>query len=663
MCDGGKDEDGQEDNFFEVEEAEGEQFMAVRPWIGQITEPDNHNPVNNEKPDTTYALEYVYGYRCADSRQNVYFNAAGQATYMTAALGVILDPASNTQKFFGGGEVDSTAKNVANDLEHHTDDIMCIRINGNRDTAVSGQVGSKPTIFTWDACTGEKKQRLKIAKGARGIQAVSINAEGCIAAVDLHNEHHVYCYDGQGNALFKEAGSQSKILDICWDEKPGSTRFATAGKDHVYFWDSSKQGGDKKKGLFGGKGEMTSFACVASCSEGKFYTGGSNAQIYVWGGDDGRTLEKTWDFHGNGFVCALRWAEGNLWSGGKDGKVCKIDTGSGSVVMSMEFPTLVRAVDCFNGQVLVGTRDGTITLCNGDDKKAIMSSHSDGEVWGLDKNADGHIVTSGDDNKVMKWNPKDRCHVETVEVSQKRKKSRRGRASTLSRLPDSQCSRSVAINDSWIAVAGNDGTVTVRSSSSPGVCAHELTDSDEWIEVMAFSPDNNYLAVGSHDNNIYVYDVNNGFSLTGTCRGHNSYIMALDWCAESKYIRSNCGAYELLFFTVPDCGQDKSGRTNTTSTVWATKTVKFSWDVQGIYPKGTDGTHVNSVAGSHDGQLIATGDDYGLVNLFRDPVIKGQPRSYRGHSEHVVRVMFSADDSELYSIGGYDQTLMQWKRC
>ena len=61
---------------------------------------------------------------------------------------------------------------------------------------------------------------------------------------------------------------------------------------------------------------------------------------------------------------------------------------------------------------------------------------------------------------------------------------------------------------------------------------------------------------------------------------------------------------------------------------------------------------------------MATGDDYGLVNLFRDPVIKGKPRCYRGHSEHVVRVKFSCgDDARLYSIGGYDQTLMQWKKC
>lgn len=180
---------------------------------------------------------------------------------------------------------------------------------------------------------------------------------------------------------------------------------------------------------------------------------------------------------------------------------------------------------------------------------------------------------------------------------------------------------------------------------------------------MAFSPDNNYLAVGSHDNNIYIYSTSS-WEQVGVCRGHNSYIMALDWCTHSKYIRSNCGAYELLFFNADEAwAQDKSGRTNTKGVEWATKTVKFAWDVQGIYPKGTDGTHINSVCSSADRQLFATGDDYGLVCLFRDPVIKGKPRSYRGHSEHVVRVLFGKDDASLYSIGGYDQTLMQWRRC
>ena len=98
-----------ETDFFEVMEAgQGEQFMAVRPYEGAIVEPTNHNPVDPSAPDVRFELEYVYGYRCADSRQNLFFNNSNQAVYMTAALGVILDPSSNTQKFFGGGQVDNT---------------------------------------------------------------------------------------------------------------------------------------------------------------------------------------------------------------------------------------------------------------------------------------------------------------------------------------------------------------------------------------------------------------------------------------------------------------------------------------------------------------------------------------------------------------------------
>ena len=82
--------------------------MAVKPWIGAVVEPQNRksyliyfiyidNPPEPSPPDVNYKLDYVYGYRCEDSRQNVYFNASGKAVYMTAALGVILDPRSNTQ--------------------------------------------------------------------------------------------------------------------------------------------------------------------------------------------------------------------------------------------------------------------------------------------------------------------------------------------------------------------------------------------------------------------------------------------------------------------------------------------------------------------------------------------------------------------------------------
>jgi len=95
---------------------------------------------------------------------------------------------------------------------------------------------------------------------------------------------------------------------------------------------------------------------------------------------------------------------------------------------------------------------------------------------------------------------------------------------------------------------------------------------------------------------------------------------------------------------------------------WATFSCKLGWPVKGIFPPYTDGTHVNGVARSKSGAIFATGDDWGLVNLYRNPNDKGSnSNSFRAHSSHVVRVLFDASDSYVYSIGGYDRTLMKWK--
>ena len=73
---------------------------------------------------------------------------------------------------------------------------------------------------------------------------------------------------------------------------------------------------------------------------------------------------------------------------------------------------------------------------------------------------------------------------------------------------------------------------------------------------------------------------------------------------------------------------------------------------------------MNGVALSKDESVFAVGDDYGLVNLYRNPVVDDthQARSLRGHSEHVVRVAFTMKDKYMLSIGGYDQTIILWKK-
>lgn len=65
---------------------------------------------------------------------------------------------------------------------------------------------------------------------------------------------------------------------------------------------------------------------------------------------------------------------------------------------------------------------------------------------------------------------------------------------------------------------------------------------------MQYSPDGSKLAVGSHDNRIYILDVANNYSQTAVCSKHNSFITSLDWSTDGNAIQSVCGAYEYLFY-------------------------------------------------------------------------------------------------------------------
>lgn len=90
-------------------------------------------------------------------------------------------------------------------------------------------------------------------------------------------------------------------------------------------------------------------------------------------------------------------------------------------------------------------------------------------------------------------------------------------------------------------------------------------------------------------------------------------------------------------------------------------TCLFGWPVQGIWP-GLDYTDVNAVDRSRNGTLLATGDDFGTVKLFKYPSCREKAafNDYHGHSSHVTGVKFTANDTLLISAGGNDKTVMVW---
>ncbi|KQK84121.1 echinoderm microtubule associated protein like 3 [Amazona aestiva] len=159
------------------------------------------------------------------------------------------------------------------------------------------------------------------------------------------------------------------------------------------------------------------------------------------------------------------------------------------------------------------------------------------------------------------------------------------------------------------------------------------SDGNEQLSVVRFSPDGSFLAIGSHDNFIYIYSVTEGgrkYTRFGRCTGHSSFITHLDWSKDGHFIMSNSGDYEILYW---------------------------------VWPDGSDGTDINSLCRSHHERLVAVADDFCKVHLFQYPCAcpKAPSHVYGGHGSHVTNVRFTHDDEHLVSLGGKDTSVFQWR--
>jgi len=161
-----------------------------------------------------------------------------------------------------------------------------------------------------------------------------------------------------GSQVFTSKGGPDPIFDLGFNKAEGSTQLWSCGVKHFASWSLD---GKKQKGIFGSN-PMCSFACLATDDQGNCFAGGSNALIYVW---TGTNVKQTLGVHGDGFVGAIIWQNGKLYSGGKDGRVVVTDTSTFEVISAFEFGVLPRAIDVFNDQfIIVGLRNGSIVECD-----------------------------------------------------------------------------------------------------------------------------------------------------------------------------------------------------------------------------------------------------------------------------------------------------------
>merc|ERR1712168_93298 len=102
-------------------------------------------------------------------------------------------------------------------------------------------------------------------------------------------------------------------------------------------------------------------------------------------------------------------------------------------------------------------------------------------------------------------------------------------------------------------------------------------------------------------------------SRVGRCSGHSSFVTHLDWSADSNFLRTNSGDYEMLYWNPRTCKQI-SQASSLRDVEWASDTCTLSFNTCGIWQEGADGTDVNGCSRNGENKLLASGDDFGKVS-------------------------------------------------
>uniref|UniRef100_A0A8C5T0M9 EMAP like 2 n=1 Tax=Laticauda laticaudata TaxID=8630 RepID=A0A8C5T0M9_LATLA len=586
-----------------------------------------------ELPHKKLKLDWVYGYRGRDCRSNLFLLPTGEIVYFVAAVAVLYNVEEQRQRHYLG----------------HTDDIKCLTVHPDMVTVATGQVAGTskdskalpPQVRIWDSVSLNTLHILGPGPFDRAVTCVGFsksNGGGLLCAVDDSNDHVLSVWDWQKEQKLADVKCSNESVLAATFHPTEPSLLITCGKSHLHFWTLEGSSLSKRQGIFEKHEKPKYVLCVAFTENGDTVTGDSGGNLYIWGkgrlvgGQGSSFLPKGYldapvpGAHEGGIfgLCVLR--NGTILTGGGRDRRVVLWGRDYQKLQENEVPEgfgPVRTIAEGKGDSLfVGTTRNSVlqgSLLTG--FSLLVQGHTE-ELWGLATHPSlDQFLTCGQDKQVHLWS------FEWPEC-----------------FPLFQdATRSAGFHPNGLVLVV--GTVTGRwlvldTETRDLVAIH--TDGGESISVVSFSPDGKYLALGSHDNFIYIYLVSEGgrkYGRVGRCSGHSSFITHLDWAFDSSCLVTNSGDYEILYWDPSTCRQITSVEA-VRNQEWATATCVLGFGVFGIWPEGADGTDINAVCRSHEGKLLASADDFGKVHLFSYPCCQPRVSSYGGTLPDLCRCLF-----------------------
>jgi len=619
----------------------------MHPWQKTIVAPSRVPTEDLSEPSDSLELEFVYGFTSDISREAIKYTHKGELLFFSGSVAVIMNQKLRSQRFYN----------------EHTATITALAVNKEHHVAATGDHAELPSIRVWNMDTLET---IAVLDGfhRRAIAHLKFSGDGKkLVSVGQDRYHSIAVYDWANKQILANAESfEHKSLFI--DFNPNGTGVIHCGNEIVRFWDFHGRNMKYTDAVFGSRAKMQGFLC-SSWIGSSAVVGTIDGNLYRF---IGNKLDSIVLAHAGAVNCIAPSSDG-LCSAGADGYIkvwtrfleCRL------VVETKSFDAtsmVVRSLDWESdmGRILFGTASSEIFEVNAGDGEnmhsgPILEGHGGDELWGLAVNPmKEEFCTVGDDSFLRVWDLVTHASVQSVQLEMP--------ARCCAYSPDGKsiaigfgCPRKLSnrqFDGKWVVIDTDDYQVS-----------HEARDSTKWLTDIKYSPNGNLIAIGSFDNKVYVYSVSDGYALNAVISQHQSFITSVDFSEDSAWLQSNCGGLELNFFEA-DTGLYIPAASRLRDTTWASQTCTLGWPVQGIWPPQKDGTECTTCDSNlfrgEDGTIIATGDNYGRIRLFRYPSTSAFASSklYWASANPITRIRFASGDAHVLSITGVSKSFMQW---
>lgn len=227
-----KSEESNDD--FQVEEELVEE--AVMQYLSGIFIPQPPPKQDPSLPAVQLEPIFINGFAGLESTQNVFFLNEHMILFAAATVGVVMDVATFSQKFFGATqEIDNS--NAAYERYHKTS-IVSICYNRDSKLVATGSLGGSPEICIWKADTLEPVSKFYQSRGTKAVSIVKFIGKDLVITVDRKstksNSLNIWSLDGKKKASSSCPGS---VYSLSVDGLSG--RIAIASSKGAYLTEYS----------------------------------------------------------------------------------------------------------------------------------------------------------------------------------------------------------------------------------------------------------------------------------------------------------------------------------------------------------------------------------------------------------------------------------------